>query len=260
MYEYIKDYDSNFFPITDYDPQNIVKPKLHILELFEALKDRESVVGFVREHFDRIYLRNIREDIRKPRTRWEFIELFEKMKNLNSQLSMLKRINPEYSDKIFKKAFSSKNKTIDSVLQRLKDIKEFLVNDVTPNEIREEIKYCNSSNIVYEKNKVMIILVGSNQDMITLGNNTLWCFAQESKQFWDDYALGSHVYIIIDFKKPVTHKYKFVVYLPESSDFYDMYNELIQDIDDYTKKIGISEIYGLMDRIDNQMEPFKKTA
>ena len=262
MYEYIKDYDSNFFPIVDYDPQNIIKPKLHILELFEALQDRENVVGFVREHFDRIYLRNIRDDIRKPRTRWEFVELFNKMKDLRSQFNTLKTINPVYSDKIFKKAFSSKNKTIDSVLQHLKNIKNFLVNDITPNQIREEIKYCSESNIVYEKNKVMIILVGSNQDMVTLGNNTLWCFARQSydQDYWDTYAQGSHVYIIIDFKKHVTHMYKFVVYLPSSSDFYDMYNELIQDIEDYSIKIGISDIYSLMDRIDNQMEPFKKTG
>jgi len=257
MYEYIKDYDNNFFPIVDYDPNNIVKPKLHILELLEALQDRSYVVGFVRENFDRIYLRNIRDDIRKPRTRWEFVQLFQKMKDLRSQFNTLKTINPVYSDKIFKKAFSSKNKTIDSVLLHLKDIKNFLVNDITPVQIREEVKYCKSSNIVYEKNKVMIILVGSNRDMITLGNNTLWCFARESYEFWNDYALGGHVYIIIDFKKPVTHMYKFVVYLPSPCDFYDMYNELIQNIDDYSKKIGIPDIYSLMDRIDNQMEPYE---
>lgn len=260
MYGYLKDYDSNFFPIKDYEPENIIKPKLHILELFESLQERNSVVGFVREYFDRIYLRNIREDIRLPRTNHEFRSLFNKMKEISSQLRMLKSINPDHAEKIFKKAFSSKNKTIDLVLQRLKNIKEFLVNDVTPDDIKYTLEDCNSSEIIYEKNKVMIILVGNKEDMISLGNNTLWCFANDTG-YWDEYASAGHVYIIIDFKKPVTNMYKFVVYLPSSCDFYDMYNEYMQDTEEYSKKIGIPNIYKLMWDLDTKYAPqFAETA
>jgi hypothetical protein len=252
MYEYIKDYDENLFPIKDYDPNNMTNPKLHIIDLFEALKDRQDIISFVREYFDRIYLRNIREDIRKPRTRWEFVEIYNKMKTLSNQLSMLKRINPMYSDKIFKKVFSSKNKTIDAVLTQLTNIKEFLVNDVKPEEIKElVIDHCDSSKIVYYKNKIMIVRVGSNQDMVTLGKNTLWCFALELKEdgYWEEYALGKHVYIIIDFKKPVTNMYKFVVFLPAVGDFYDMYNDSI-NVNEYSSKIGIPHISELMWDLD----------
>ena len=244
FYELIKDYDENLFPIKDYDPKNMINPKIHILDLFECIMNRQRIVGFIREHFDKIYLRNIREDIRKPREQYELIQIYEKMKSLSRQLSMLKRINPKYSEKIFKKVFSSKNKTINDVLNHLSFIKEFLVNDVTSNQIKDLVKYdCNSSKILYNKNKVMIVQVGDNNDMIILGKNTLWCFANSnSSDSWETYANNNPVYIIIDFKKPVTNMYKFVVYLPEKNEYYDMYNEIIEDEYEYSSSIGIPDI------------------
>ena len=96
--------------------------------------------------------------------------------------------------------------------------------------------------------------------MINLGNNTLWCFANDTG-YWDEYASAGHVYIIIDFKKPVTNMYKFVVYLPSPCDFYDMYNEYIQDTGEYSKKIGIPNIYKLMWDLDTKYAPqFAETA
>lgn len=252
MYSWVKDYDDNFFPVKDFYLEKIDKNTLNISDLFNALKERQYIVGFVREYFDRIYLRNIREDIKKPRNGTELGFLFDKMRNITSNLNMLKRINPEHAEKIFKKAFSSKNKTIDSVLQQLQDVKRFLVNNTTPNKIKSTIKKnCKTSKILSEKNDVMIILVDNNDDMVTLGNNTLWCFARDTNEFWSQYAIGGCVYIIIDFKQSVTNMYKFVVYLPSQSNFYDMYNELIQNVENYGEIIGIPDIYSLIRRMNN---------
>ena len=55
--------------------------------------------------------------------------------------------------------------------------------------------------------------------------------------------------------------YKFVVYLPSSCDFYDMYNEYMQDTEEYSKKIGIPNIYKLMWDLDTKYAPqFAETA
>jgi GNAT superfamily N-acetyltransferase len=230
LYNEIKTYNKNFFPIEGFDPFN---NKLHPLEIFIAFTIRKNAKELLSK-LPSVYLRNLKQDIRKPRDLKEFeYELKNTLSTISHYLKLLDKLSEEKRDKIFKKVFSSNNQTIEQVAKQLKktDIM-YLDHAEGIEELRDKIEFEEDSDEakkLYDDGQIIVVDVKSSDAMKNLGCGSQWCFVTEHGiDQWLNYADNSHVNIVYNFNRDSDSRTRMVVVLPQG-DVYDMYNDLMDD-------------------------------
>lgn len=246
-YNELRNYDKNIIPIKD-------KENLHGIDLATALKHREYVVKFLRS-IPSIYLRNLKEDIRTPRTSME-LELGRLLKEyiptIKKQLSLIHKLSDDKKDKILSKVFSSKNNTFERVAEQMRNLDVlFLHHDDEMDELKSKVEYQEEdAEILYEKDGIAVVDVRSSDAMKTLGCGSQWCFSTEhGDSDWINYANDGNVNIIYNFNKKPDSKKRMVVLLP-TDEVYNMYDELMDDGWEYLSSLGVDKYINV-----NKLEP-----
>jgi hypothetical protein len=231
-------YDPNVFPVAGLDVYNANADKpfrghphgMHILDVTSALRERSYVIKAYRQ-LPQLYTRNLKQEVRMPNDEYGFKSILESIKSILNMIKTIERNNPDNAEKIYAKAFSSKNNTFKLVADYITNIKEYLVSDTSGLEdLKEKLSECEKSKIFKTNgDNLYVVKVGSHHDMQILGCGSLWCFATSNDPvWWRDYANGKFVYLIFDFKEPRNSPQRMVVELPNGG-LYDMYNEPTND-------------------------------
>ena len=233
-------YDAKIFPLAGLDIYNAnaqIPYQNHpygidIMNLFSMIPERIRAVNLLRD-FPPLLLRNLRADIRTPRDEYEFKKLIENLNFIKSRMKLIRDNNPSKADIIFAKAFSSQNNTFTKVKEYLENMRSYLSSDTNGlKELKQKIKIAKDSKIVFSNDDIVVVEVGSYEDMRLLGCGSLWCFAQaNSENWWGDYAGRGFVYIIFDFSRDMSDPLGMVVHLPDTGEYYDMYNEPTDGVD-----------------------------
>jgi hypothetical protein len=248
IYPELVNYDKNVFPILGFNDiynldTNKSNPKqidmfgdnsyqFDVLDLIGGLREREWAIRKLKQ-FPPLYLRNLRGDIRKPRHQYQLSKVRETMNSILKWMEFIQDNNPDYAEKTLAKTFSSKNDTFEKVSEYMETLKDYLASDASStSELMDKLSMAHRSKLIYNNNQLIIIKVGSNIDMQNLGCGSLWCFARAGdREFWNDYASAGYVYLIYDFTRPINDPLRMVVFLPQSYKYYDMYNELTDEVD-----------------------------
>ena len=246
IYDELKNYDKNIFPIEGFEPANTNE---HPLEIWAAIRNR----GEIKNLFSKIpskYLRNLKNEVRKPIP----IRLYDYyLKNESSKirnfLKKLESLSEEKQEKILNKVFSSKNNSFEKLINHIENTEVlFLSHEEAEEEIRNSVRELEGeAKILYDNNNILVVNVLSSDAMKVLGCGSLWCFTTEyGTDHWENYANNSHVNLVYNFNEPNDSKRRMVVVLP-SGEVYNMYNEHMpidsEDIDgwEYLESIGVEQ-------------------
>lgn len=226
MRDQLKNYNSNIFPIPEFNfdnPSNEFSPNMLFL--------REKVINEFKK-LPKIAGRNLKGDIRRERTSSQFDSTFRSIEYINQMLSQLSNRSDDIKEKMYRKIFSSDNTTFDSVARFLEE-KENVIGgkDFTRENIMELVKK-HGTPIVYDKKGVIILDIQSKSEMKEFGQNGLWCFTygkEEDDNVFYNYSTNGHVYLIIDTKRKSDHPdfmYVLIKPIPKESfrDFFDQIN------------------------------------
>lgn len=245
-YLQLKNYNKNIFPIENFsfDSPNVCVSK-------KLIKRRANVLIRFNK-WPRIAKRNLKSDVRIPRTKSEFIQLDELLDYINLYLSLLNNRPESVKNQIYRKIFSSDHNTFNNILNFLEDKTNLLHGTAFTKKQFYKIVKENSYylNIVYDNNNIVIVDVTGQPGIKALGCNSLWCFTYgdeygKAGEQWDQYSYNGHVYAIINFSesqdspefihiviKPIFEKSKIPHYDPKQTYFrfkYDMDNSYNDD-------------------------------
>jgi hypothetical protein len=223
LYNDVITYNKNVYPIIEYDVYNTTNAET----LIYALERRRKIIKELKR-LPSEAIRNMRNDIRTPRTYSELSNYEHDFEYFMGHFSLLANRDKNTQIKILRKMF--KNNTTLEQLMRFVDDKENFIGgvDFTRDDI---IKLTETEDlyVIYEQGNVMIVKVESPEAIKAIGCNSLWCFTYGSgfdaayKQ-WYNYSHNDIVYVIINFN--------------ESSDSSDFMHVLIKPlIDDNGKFI-----------------------
>lgn len=201
MYEQLKYYDKNVFPIEGLD---IYNPK-SIENLMSALDSRHTIIKQLNK-IPSVYLRNLKNEIRKVRNHSDLYKLREQIKDLGRTMDKIEELDPKKKEKLFQKAFSS-NSNIENAIRILETYyRYFAESGESKEDVLEKISYFpNEAKIVQKHGNVWVVEIKSSEAMQEVGCGALWCFVTDrTSKYWNDYEkLTGKVYIIFDFSKPV---------------------------------------------------------
>ncbi|MFW5847546.1 MAG: GNAT family N-acetyltransferase [bacterium] len=250
LHQELLNYDKNVFPIKDFDLQN---NKIHPIDLYSALGARKYIKSVLKK-IPSVYLRNLRDDIRKPRTQEELnYGLKSTIEEISRSLKLIEKLSEEKQEKIFKKIFSSKHENFEQIADQLEKTEIlFLSHNDAIEELRDKIEYeaeSDEAELLYDDGDIVVVNVKSSDAMKSLGCGSQWCFATEyGTDHWANYADNSHVNIVYNFNEEPDSPLRMVVVLPHG-DVYNMYNEHMgyeseddyEDGWDYLRKIGVED-------------------
>ena len=240
QYEQVKNYKENVLPIENFNPFD--GGSLHPIEIAEAFNGRERVLD-VLSKIPKLFLRNLKNEVRKPREFSEYHNsLPEKMSEINQNLKLIDRLSDDKKNIIFKKIFSSKNDTFDKVIDQLKRTNiNYLSHEDAIEEVLDKIEYeadTNEAELLYQHGNIIVADVKSSDAMKNLGCGSQWCFATEyGVNHWANYADNSHVNIVYNFNEEADSPLRMVVILPYGS-VYNMYNEYMDGTDNMSQMDG----------------------
>jgi hypothetical protein len=242
IYEQLKNYNKNVFPIKGFDINNIE----NISVFLNALDKRKKIINMF-STWPSIAKRNMKDDIRKERTSSEMNDYLNDLEYADSNLTQLENRNQTAKNRILAKIFIT-NTTLDDVIDFLQD-KESLLGgtELTRKQINQILKddkeNANELSVKYNKGNIMIIEVSGPEGIKELGCNSLWCFTYNKKGSgpnWDDWFKNSTndiCYVIIDFSKS-----------SDSEDFmYVLTKPLMSDYSDYGTSAA-SRLYNMANR------------
>lgn len=238
LYDELKNYNKNVFPIENFE-------SLHPLDLFTSLRNRKEVIDFLNT-IPSQYLRNLKPDIRRERnSEYEMqYNLPNTIKSIKNLLKLVDRMSDEKKEKLMNKVFSSKNDTFEKVEHQLNNIQiNYLSHNEGIEELRNKIEYEeDEAEKLYDDGSVVVVDVKSSDAMKNLGCGSQWCFATEyGTEHWGNYADNSHVQIVYNFSEDSDSYTRMVVVLPDGS-VYNMYNEYMEDGNDYLDELGVLEL------------------
>jgi len=239
IYEAVKIYDKNVFPIVNYNGDlNQINIK-NIAQLVDAFRFRYEIIKEIKQ-LPSIAIRNLKNDIRKPRESRELGEYLRLLGYFMGQFSLLNNKNDAMKEKIYKKMFKN-NITLEELID-FADEKENMVSDVkvTKNEIINLANNHNDMTLVYKTNDVLVVRVESPQGIKDIGCNSLWCFTygsgfDQAWRQWNNYSTNDIVYVIFDFReKQDSQEFMHVVIKPID---YETQNSEDSDMDVNDEKI-----------------------
>lgn len=235
----LKRYNKNVFPLKDIFAKDYYT---HPLGIRNDLDLRELIIKKLKL-FPTILLRNLRDDIRKERNEYEFKELWEIIKQIETSLKLLNNVNPEQREKIIKKIFSSKFTTFDEIKRRLEDTTiPYLSEESGMEELISKVEDMgDEAEIIYNENNILVVVIKSPEAMRYIGCSSQWCFATGGDDYWDQYASQGYATIVFNHNIYPSEPTRMVVVLEDGS-VYDMYNEYMDDGDAYLQDIGVLNI------------------
>jgi hypothetical protein len=231
-YTQLLNYHKNIFPIEGFSFDSLL-PSVNK----KILSDRAKLIKTISE-WPKFSLRNLREDIRKPRQ--SFATVLDIVEYIDNHLRFLENRPEEQKMIILKKIFSSERPTFEDVLVYVEEKENLIAGTfkLSKDDLAKIIER-NSYDlkIVYDKKNIVIVDVTGQSGMKALGCNSLWCFSYGSEydkggEHFDHYSFNGHVYTIINFSVPPTDKsFMHVVTKPfengseDSPGIYNMANE-----------------------------------
>lgn len=238
-HERLKRYDKNVLPIHDLYAQ---EHNAHPLDKMNNLRDREVLIERIKA-LPSIVLRNLRGDLRRERDHYEFQRLFEIINTIKTSMKLIDQTNPEHREKILKKVFSSANDTLEAVAKRLQDTSiPYLSQDDAAENIVDKVRDLgDEAEILYNENNILVVKINTAEAMGYIGCSSQWCFASNPQQYWDSYT-GNEGYatIVFNFNEAPSERNAMVVVL-ESGEVYDMYNDFMEDGEEYLQSIGVEK-------------------
>jgi len=200
IHKQLLNYNSNVFPIKDFDLLNLSKDQY----IYDTLLNRQKLIDFLK-NLPSQAIRNLKDEIRIPRNDSEMRRYSEDFSYFMAQISMLSNRNDETRKKIYNKIFKS-GATLKNLLQ-FTDEKENLLGGVEYTkqyvyDLVNDSEYDEDMSIIYDKNEIMVVKIESAEAIKKIGCNSLWCFTYGENNYytWNNYSYNGVVYVIIDFK------------------------------------------------------------
>ena len=199
-YSQLKTYNKNYFPIEDFDKNNLTNINLY------TFGERGKVIEHMKK-LPPVAIRNMKEDIRKERSSQEFSEYEDQLENFLSGYAQLSNRPEKIRRAIIQKMFKN-NVTLDDVTDFMRD-KFNLIGGIpyTKKMINKIIKedekaYDSQLTLIYDENNIMVIQVEGPEGIKKIGSNTLWCFTygENSWDTWIKYSTNDVAYVFINFK------------------------------------------------------------
>lgn len=130
-----------------------------------------------------------------PKTQKDLIKGYlEKYKN-QARLLLLKVLSKDNTVALLSKI--SRYKTEDDLIGALKSFSKDIKN--TKEGLLDLLDKCKKSNMVYQKDDIIIVWVGTQEDIKILGSDTSWCIVS-SKSMWNSYTSDlKRQFILYDF-------------------------------------------------------------
>ncbi len=218
LYNQIKTYNKNVFPIEGFDINN---PK-NIWNITSALKNRAKILELMKK-LPSVAARNLSKDKNVVRNYNQLNIYRDELEQFLSYYSLLSNRDPKFRKFIEDKMFKS-GVTLEDLLDFVQEKENMLGGKpFTKNSVKRLVG-ANSYDmeIVYDKGNVMVVDVTSPDAIKKIGCNSLWCFTygkgfDAAYRQWNQYSTNDHVYVIIDFS--------------ESMDSPDFMHVLIQPLD-----------------------------
>lgn len=223
--QYHKDllnYNKNTFPINGFNINGVE----NINYFMSALKQRRLIIDIFNK-LPSIASRNMREEIRIPRTYPELQDYRSKLEYFMGYYSLLGNRDEKSKKNIDNKIFLS-GATLDSIIDFVEE-KENLVGGFkfTKNKVKEIVKDDNYDlEIKYDNSNIMVIEVTGPDGIKKIGCNSLWCFTYGSGfdnayRQWNQYSTNGVVYVLINFnEEPDSQDFMYVLIKP-LNDYYD---------------------------------------
>ena len=225
FYGQFKNYNKNVFPIKDLNINGVK----NATELINVLTKRQEILDNMKL-LPSVAIRNLKDDIRKPRDYKEFHDYEHYLKYFMSLYSMLSNRDEKMREAILRKAFKA-NTNIHDLVSFLDEKNNLLGGtSFTRKKIKEIVDSYNSeSDIIFDKGNIMVVEVGGPTGMSKIGCNSVWCFSYgggNNWNTWNNYSTNGVVYVIIDFKqKPDTIDFMHVLIKPIDWDENTNYEE-----------------------------------
>ena len=245
----LTEYNQNVLPIKDlYAQEN----NAHPLESFNCLRIREVIINKLRK-LPAVAIRNLKEDIRKPRNSYEFNDLNRDLNYIFTCINNLNNHKPETRKKLYTKFFSSGVGSFEELARRLRNNEIlYLEHEDAVDDVLEKIEETGSDcELIYNNNNVVVVIIKSAGAMQRLGCGSQWCFTTErGDQYWQDYSRNGAVILVYNFNLDGDEKHRMIVVIG-SGDIYDMYNVFDEEGDSYLREIGVS---GVVDKAFDRIE------
>jgi len=199
IHNQLLNYNKNVIPIKDFDMLNKDDN-----DYYYSFINRGKILDRLKE-LPSVAIRNMKEDIRKPRDSKELDDYRHSIEYFSAQYSQLYNRDEKFRKKIHDKMFKS-NITLEDLL-RFAHQKENLLGGVEYSK-DDVIKMVDDSyvdmTIIYDENDVLVVKVESAEAIKNIGCNSFWCFTygQDNYRSWSNFCYHGMVYVIINFKLP----------------------------------------------------------
>lgn len=215
----VLEYNKNILPIKGWD---IYKSEKNIGFIISALENRAEIISILEEAPSALR-RNLAAELRIPRDAREMADLKRNYVYFGDLISGVYQLNPQRRDEVLKKLISSKNDTIDKLIDWLEDSENLIGNQWSDIDKVYEIieKYPYDADIVSEDNNWLVVSVTDEKLMKELGCNSQWCFSMPLSKDFYNYQYNGIVYWILD-KEDFNEQY--VLIGPEDDKLYDRGN------------------------------------
>lgn len=199
LYQMIKGYDKNIFPIENY---NLFMPSVvNNYHIYHALIEREKIVKLFAS-LPSLIKRNIRDEVRIPRSDKDFYGMADKLQHLIGLISMMDNKSEETRNVILKKAAASKH-SIDDMIDFFYEKENLITGRKIDNEYLIKLEdELSSSYIIYNDGGVVVFEVSDPDDMRLVGENSMWCFSygQQNYRTFNQYTTNGICYVIFNMR------------------------------------------------------------
>jgi len=199
-YQQLKVYNKNLFPIKDLNINGVED----IWGLITALKQRAIILDKIKV-LPSIAMRNMRDDIRTPRNGQEMNHYRDRLEYFLGYYSQLDNRDDDAKGNVYKKMFKS-GVTMEDLVNFAEDKGGLLGgNKFTPSSVKKLVanEETGELQVIYEKDKIMVVKVEGPYGIKAIGCNSLWCFTYGEgwSRDWSSYSTNDVVYAIIDFSE-----------------------------------------------------------
>lgn len=201
LYDEVKKYDKNFYPIVGFDVFNAKDPD----GLMHGLERRAEIKNEIKK-LPSIAIRNLRNDIRKERTSSELQTYFNDLSYFMGMFSQLSNRDKDTQLKILRKMFKGNTTTLADLMKFVDDKANFIGGvDFTDEDVKK-LAETEDIEIIYESGDIMIVRVESPDAIKAIGCNSLWCFTygsgfSDAHRNWNQFSHNGMVYVIINFRE-----------------------------------------------------------
>lgn len=242
FHRWVSTYDKNVYPLKHFtiNPKNAEQ----VWEMYSALKQRNYILGMFAK-FPSVAKRNMKEDVRQPRTYVELQQYRSRMEYFDNFFAMVANRPPALRQNIYNKVFKA-GSTIESLIDFMEE-KDNLVGGGRLNQ-QDVLKMIDGSpdlRMIYRKGNYMVVEVSDGEGIKEIGCNSLWCFTygegmRAAIHNWDRYSTNGIVYVVIDFSV--------------ASDDIDFMHVLIRPLPDEDGKKGLGQDTPLFNMSNEAME------